>query len=319
MLKGDARTFEALLSKLVVNALTYYDTARPEAEKVFVAEACTRADPEEIARAAAAIAPRYIKPENTFAVRTVRRGRHSFTSIDVNVVVGDAVRRATGASVNLRFPDWVVGVEIVHDEAYVVFYPGEKEWKKMRPGKYPLYKLFRRISVVQMPYLGPLDACRTMGVRIGREVQNFEVRELVIAPIGLTPADQLGKFIEGVYDGIDSRFEVQRKIYSRDVHKVPVYVEDLYQVVRDRLGEPLIVFEPEGDPVIDRRDDILRIFGGGARRVNIFIGSREGIPVGIYRFADLVLDLAPEITISTDLAAASAIIALATVLQGGEP
>ncbi len=286
----------------------------PEAEKVLVAEACVKADPQEIARAAAELAPRYIKPENTFAVRTVRRGRHDFTSIDVNVVVGDAVRRATGASVNLRFPDWVVGVEIVHDEAYVVFYPGSKEWRKMRPGKYPLYKLFRRIAVVQMPYLGPLDACRTMGVRIGREVQNFEVGELVIAPIGLVDALQLKTFLDGVFEGIESRYEVQRKSYGREVHKVRVHVQDLYQLVRDRRGEVIIVFEPEGEYVSRVADELYRLLKSG-KRVNMLFGSREGIPQGVYRFADLVLDIAPGITLSTEYAAASALIAVASVVH----
>ncbi len=286
----------------------------PEAEKVIVAEACTEADPKAIAEEAAHLAPRYIKPENTFAVRTVRRGRHSFTSIDVNVVVGDAVRKATGASVNLRFPDWVVAVEIIHDRAYIAFYPGVKEWKKMRPGKYPLYKLFRRISVVQMPYLGPLDACKTMGVRIGREVQNFEVGELVIAPIGAVDALQLKTFLDGVFEGIESRYEVQRRSYGREVHRVRVLVQDLYQLVRDRRNEVIIVFEPEGEYVSKAADRIYELIRKG-KRINMLFGSREGIPQGVYRFADLVLDIAPGITLSTEYAAAAALIAVASVVH----
>ncbi len=286
----------------------------PEAEKVIVVEACTRAEPREIADVAAKLAPKYIKAENTFAVRTVRRGRHSFTSIDVNVIVGDAVRRATGASVNLRFPDWVVAVEIVHDEAYIAFYPGSREWKKMRPGKYPLYKLFRRISIIQMPYLGPLDACRTMGVRIGREVQNFEVAELVIAPIGAVDAMQLKTFLDGVFEGIESRYEVQRKSYGREVHKVKVLVQDLYQLVRERRNEVIIVFEPEGEYVSKAANKLYELIKSG-KRINMLFGSREGIPQGVYRFADLVLDIAPGITLSTEYAAAAALIAVASVVH----
>ncbi len=286
----------------------------PEAEKVIVAEACVPAELEAMAKAAAELAKSRISPDETFAVRTVRRGRHEFTSIDVNVVVGDAVRRATGASVNLRFPDKVVAVEIVYENAYITIYPGSKEWKKMRPGKYPLYKLFRRIAVVQMPYLGPLDACRTMGTRIGREIQNFEVRELVIAPIGVVDALQLKVFLDGVFEGIESRYEVQRKSYGREVHKVPVYVQDLYQLVRDRSSEPIIVFEPEGEYVSKAADEIYKILRRG-KRVNMLFGSREGIPEGVYRFADLVLDIAPGITLSTEYAAAAALIAVASVVH----
>ena len=298
-----------------------YEVAReiesriPEAEKVIVIEGCAPAEPSSIAKVAAELAPVYISNNETFAVRTVRRGKHNFTSIDVNVIVGDAVRKATGASVNLRFPDKVVAVEIIGDRAFIAFYPGSREWKKMRPGKYPLYKLFRRISIVQMPYLGPLDACRNMGVRIGREVQNFEVGELVVAPIGLVDALQLKTFLDGVFEGIESRYRVQVKSYGRDVHKVPVYVQDLYQLVRDRYGRHvIIVFEPEGEPVSKAAERIYELLRSG-RRVSMLFGSREGIPEGVYRFADLVLDIAPGITLSTEYAAAAALIAVASVIH----
>jgi tRNA acetyltransferase TAN1 len=298
-----------------------YEVAReieqrvPEAEKVEVIEGCAPADPKAIAEVAAKLAPKFIASDESFAVRTVRRGKHNFTSIDVNVVVGDAVRKATGASVNLRFPDKVVAVEIIADRAFIAFYPGSKEWKKMRPGKYPLYKLFRRISIVQMPYLGPLDACRNMGVRIGREVQNFEVGELIIAPIGLVDALQLKTFLDGVFEGIESRYNVQVKSYGREVHRVPVYVQDLYQLVRSRARrEVIVVFEPEGDPVSRRADELYKLIKSG-RRLNMLFGSREGIPEGVYRFADLVLDVAPGITLSTEYAAAAALIAVASVVH----
>ncbi len=286
----------------------------PEAEKVLVAEACTRADPEEIARVAAALAPRHIEPHETFAVRTVRRGRHGFTSIDVNVVVGDAVRKATGASVNLSRPDKVVAVEIIQDLAMISFYPGSREWRKMRPGKYPLYRLFRRISVVQMPYLGPLDACKTMGVRIGREVQNFEVGELVVAPIGLVDAVQLKTFIDGLLEGIESRYQVQAKSYGRKAHRVPVYVQDLYQLVRSRRNQVIIVFEPEGEYISRVADKLYELLVSG-KKINLLFGSREGIPQGVYRFADLVVDIAPGITLSTEYAASSALVAIATLVH----
>ncbi|MEB3851758.1 MAG: SPOUT family RNA methylase [Desulfurococcales archaeon] len=291
-----------------------------EADRVFVVERVVRADPGEIARAAAELAKGRIGPGECFAVRTVRRGRHGFTSIDVNVAAGDAVRRATGACVNLTYPDKVVGIEIIADKALLTLYPGTLEWRKMRPGKNPLYRLYRRVAVVQMPYLGPLDACRNMGVRIGREVQNFEVRELVVAPAGPVRARELYEFLGGVFEGIESRFRVQEKSYHRRVERVQVLVQDIHQLVRDRRGEPIIVLEPEGEPVSRVADELWRVVRG-RRRVNILVGSREGIPLGIYRYADLVVDIAPGITLSTEYAAAAALIALGTVLHdrlGGE-
>ncbi len=287
----------------------------PEAGRVIPVDACARASLEEMARVAVEVAKGRISASESFAVRTTRRGRHPFTSIDVNVVVGDAVRRATGASVNLTQPDKVVLVEIVDEDAFISVVPGSVFHRKMGPGKYPLYRLFRRVSLVQMPYLGPLDACRNMGVRIGREAQNFEVGELVIAPDEAVDALQLKTFIEGVLEGIESRYEVQRKSYGRRVHRVPVLVQDIYQLVRERHGrEPIIVLEPEGEPVTRAAGRLYELFRR-ARRVSILVGSRRGIPLGIYRFADLVVDIAPGITLSTDYAAAAALVAIGTVVH----
>ncbi|MCE4603207.1 MAG: SPOUT family RNA methylase [Desulfurococcales archaeon] len=285
----------------------------PEADKVLVVHARARAVLEDLQRASVEAVKGRISSGECFAVRTVRRGRHSFTSIDVNVAVGDAVKRATGACVNLSRPDKIVAVEILQDEALISVYPGSMEWRKHGPGKAPLHRFFRRFSIVQMPYLGPLDACRNMGVRIGREVQNFEVSELVVAPAGMVDGDQLLHFLQGIFEGIESRYKIQEKSYSRRPWRVPVRVQDLHQLVRDRRGEPIIVFEPEGEPVSRLREDLWRLLKG-RRRVNLLFGSREGIPPGVYRFADLVVDLAPGITLSTEYAASSALIALATIL-----
>ena len=286
----------------------------PEADRIIPVMAVTVARPEAIAEVAARLAKETINPGECFAVRTVRRGRHDFTSIDVNVVVGDSVKKATGACVNLSFPDKIVAVEIIKEKALVSVLPGSVEWRKMRPGKNPVTRLFSKISVVQMPYLGPLDACRNMGVRVGREIQNFEVRELVIAPSGIVDARQLAEFLNGVFEGIESRYQVQRKSYHRKPRRVPVYVQDIHQLVRDRSREPIIVLEPEGEPVSKVADQLWNIVRR-AKRVNILVGSREGIPLGIYRFADLVVDIAPGLTLSTEYAAAAALIAFATVLH----
>ncbi len=285
-----------------------------EADKILWIEATVKADPKAIGVEAAKVAVRHITPGECFAIRTTRRGKHSFTSIDVNVVAGKYVKDSTGACVNLNYPDKVIAVEIIGGEAHISVYPGALEWRKMRPGKNPVYTLFRRISVVQMPYLGPLDACRNMGVRIGREIQNFEVRELVVAPIGLIDAVQLLEFLKGVIEGIESRYEVQRRSYYRKPWRVPVYLQDLHQLVRDRYREPIVVMEPEGEHVSKVADELWRLVQS-SKRVNVLVGSREGIPPGVYRHASLVVDVAPGVTISTDYAAASALIAMATVLH----
>ncbi len=285
-----------------------------EADRVIPIIDVVEADPGKIAEALRRIAPRHLKPGECFAIRTTRRGRHPFTSIDVNVKAGAAVKEETGACVNLSFPDKIFLVEIIQDKALLAVVPGSYEWKKMRPGKNPVIRLFRRISIVQMPYLGPLDACRNMGVRVGREVQNFEVRELVVAPAGPVDARQLAEFLLGVFEGIESRYRIQARSYHRKPWRVPVIVQDIHQLVRDRRREPIIVLEPEGEPVSKVADDLWRLVSR-AKRVNLLVGSREGIPLGIYRFADLVVDIAPGVTLSTEYAASSALIALATILH----
>jgi len=290
----------------------------PEVEKVFVVDAVARASIDDIIAKAVPIARSRIREDESFAVRTVRRGKHSFTSIDVNVALGAAVKEATGARVDLENPDKVVVVQIVHDYAYISIVPGSEFWRKMGPGKFPMYKLFRLISVAHEPYLGPPDASYTMGRRVGREVQTYEVGELVVAPIGRVDAEPLYHFLRGLFEGIESRYEIQKRSYGRKVHKVKVGLQDMYQFVRSRMGEPMIVFEPEGEPisrVSKELGDLLVECVKKRRRVNVLVGAREGVPTGVFRFASFVLDVAPGVVISTDYALASALIAMATAVH----
>ena len=285
-----------------------------EAEKVLVVEAEARADPAEIAERAAEVAKRRISSSETFAVRTTRRGTHPFTSIDVNVIVGARVREATGADVNLDFPDKIVWVEILHDRAYVSVTSGEVEHKKVYEGKPSALPVLRRIAIAQVPYTGPLDAVEKMGVRIGRSVQTFELAELYVTPFKPVSGEELEAFIRGLLEGIRSRYEIQRRTYSRKVHRVPVYVQDLYQFVRDRRGEPMIATSTRGRVVSELKEEIADLFRRG-RRVNVLVGAREGLPTGVFRYSSLTVDLAPSVTISTDFACTAAVIALVTVLE----
>lgn len=286
----------------------------PEAESVIKIDAVVEADLNKIAEAAVELARRAITESDSFAVRTVRRGGHDFTSLDVNVRVGAAVQAETGARVDLENPDVVIHVEIIFDRAGLGVARGEREWRKMAPGKRPSFQLFSRLSIVQMPYLGSIEGAREIGRRIGRAVQSYEVGELVIAPNKPADAFELEAFIAGVREGIESRYDVQRKIYARRVERARVLVQDLYQLVRERREEPIIVLEPEGLQMRDALPRLRELFSRG-ERVNLLIGSREGIPKGVYRVASLVLDLAPGITLSTELAAPSTLAAIYTALN----
>jgi tRNA acetyltransferase TAN1 len=285
----------------------------PEVEKALPVKYYVPANMDHIVEAAKRITSE-LSGAKSFAVDTVRRGCHNFTSIDVNVKVGAVIKEGTGLQVNLDFPEKVIFVEIIGPHAYLGIVDGSDFSKKMRPGKFQVREYFRKVSIVQMPYLGDLKTSHEMGVRIGREVQTFEVGELVIAPIGAVRADELSAFIKGVFEGIESRYQIQVRSYAYKPHKTKVYVQNLYELVRERAKEPIIVFEPEGEPISSVSEKLANLVIKN-ERTSFLIGSREGIPSGIFRLANLVVDLCPGVTIATDLAAASSLIALAFAIH----
>jgi len=280
-----------------------------EAEKVLQVLAECKADLKDIAETASALARQHIGPEESFAVRTTRRGTHNFTSIDVNVRVGAAVQDAIGAPVNLTYPDKILWVEIIGGKAYISVTDGREEKKKTYPGKPNVRTLLGKICVAQMPYTGPLEAVKRIGIRIGRAAQTFELRELVIAPFKPIDAETLAAFIEGVLEGVKSRLEIQRRTYAHKVKEIDVVVQDMYQFVRDRRDEPLIVTSTRGRAISELTGEIFSLFAT-SRRVNVLIGAREGIPTGIFRAASLVIDVAPGITIPTDHALTAIVTAI---------
>jgi len=279
----------------------------PEVEKIYIVDAITKSDIQSIVDAVKRVVQGAISPNESFAVRTVRRGRHSFTSIDVNIAVGSIVKDVTGARVDLDNPDKVVFIQIIQDYAYISIVSGKEIIRKMKPYKFPMYKLFRRFVVAHEPYLGPEDASYTMGVRIGREVQTYEVGELVIAPIGSVDAYSMYHFLRGLFEGIESRYDIQRKSYGREVHKVKVSIQDMYQFIRSHMGEPIIIFEPEGEPISKLANEVSEFIVKSVKsgkKIYMMIGAREGIPTSLFRYASYILDIAPGIVISTDYALA---------------
>ncbi|NPA23967.1 MAG: RNA-binding protein [Crenarchaeota archaeon] len=286
----------------------------PEASHVLVAYKIVPARLQDICEAVREIASQVIKPGDTFAIRTNRRGKHDFTSVDVNVLAGKVVQEATGAEVDLECPSKAIYVEIFDDIAAICVVPGEEEYRKLRPGKPLPLPILRKMVIVQMPYTGPLEACRKMGERIGRAVQTFEIGELYVAHYRPVSARELVSFLEGVIEGIESRYDIQRRCYGRPVHKVPVSVYELFQYVREHKDEPIIVTDPKGEYVMHVKDKLAEIFKK-SDRVHILVGAREGIPVGIFRFATLVVDLIPQVTISTDYAITSTVIGIVSALE----
>jgi len=287
----------------------------PEAERVLISMISTAATLESIVDAAVKVASETLDSGVTFAVRTVRRGRHPYTSVDVNYKVGSAVLERIDAAVNLDNPEKIIWVEIIDEKAAVGILDGKDIWRKMKPDKKEIRGFFSKASVVQMPYLGDMRPVKSMGLRIGRAVQMFEVGEFVIATLGACDARQLKWFMEGVFEGIESRYQIQRRTYSHKPRRVKVLIQDIYQLVRDRRSEPKIIFEPEGESFFKASRKIADLFLEEEKRVNLLFGSREGIPKGLFRFADLIVDLCPGVTLSTEYAASSALIGVSFALQ----
>ncbi|ASJ01258.1 SPOUT family RNA methylase [Thermococcus gorgonarius] len=286
----------------------------PEVERVIPVLAEVPAVLDEIVKTAELVAP-MIGENETFAVKTKRRGKHDFSSIDVNRALGARIQELTKADVNLSWPDKVVQVEIIGDRAYVSVVPGE-EFRKFTPDKIDARKLFRKVTLVQMPYWGDYRACRSFGEKIGRAAQAFEVRELIIAPKEKMDAYELMEFIRGVKVGQESRYQIQMEAYPWKVEKVPISVWDLYQVVRDKRRNKrlLIITDPKGPTLAEVGKKLARDMHY-AKEVVIFIGSREGIPRGLFRFADYVVDLAPYLTFATEHGIPAALVSLWEVYE----
>lgn len=87
-----------------------------------------------------------LNDKKSFAVRATRTGTHSFTSQDVAIKTGDAIRKTTGASVNLDDPDMEVFIEVRENTAFVF------TEKINGPGGLPLGTQGRLAIIIENPY-----------------------------------------------------------------------------------------------------------------------------------------------------------------------
>ncbi|WP_290597745.1 MULTISPECIES: SPOUT family RNA methylase [unclassified Archaeoglobus] len=290
----------------------------PEIETIIPVLTECNADLDEIISKAEIIAEK-LKDAKTFAIRTKRRGTHDFSSLDVNLDLGDRIRELTGCEVDLNFPDKSVYVEIINKRVLIGVVDGSEERKKYTPEKVDSRKLFGKISFVQMPYLEDTKAALEIGERVGRAAQAFEIKELIIAPHEYVNAFELEYFIKGVRRGQLARYKVQEKAYAREVRKVPVFVRDIYQTARDkrRRRNVLIVTDPTGKQLSGIRDELVRKMKF-ADEIVVFAGSRVGVPKGLFRLADFVIDLAPYITFATEQTIPVTLSALLTIFEDDE-
>jgi len=286
----------------------------PEAERVLPIYAEVSADLDSICAAVKKLASKLSRDES-FAVRTTRRGSHGFTSLDVNVRAGACIQEVTGNPVNLTYPDKVFWVEIVGERAYISLTPGNMLHRKKYPGKPSASWMLSKTIVVQMPYLGDLQGARKIGVRLGRAAQTFELAGLVVAPYKPVDVAELEAFLDGLLEGKESRLRIQRRAYERKVRPVPLTLYDMYQHIRAARarGHGIIVTSTKGRYIGEVAGDLAELYKD-KKKVHVVIGSRESVPAGVYRFADLIIDVAPGLTLSTDTALTAIITAIVDVV-----
>ncbi len=289
----------------------------PEVIRVMVAEECVKADLKELKNIVRKFVDRI--EGKKFAVRTVRRGKHTFTSIQVNAELGSAILSLTkNAKVDLSNPDIILMVEIIGDEAYVALVGPEYVGLKKMRGKIDLSKLMKKVRVFQEPYLGPLSGVREVGKRIGRILESYGVSEYYFALIEPVSALELAELIHSVEEGARSRRQQKEKTEGKK-ERTALKVFDMYHLVGSKSKkEVVITFEPEGESFERVAKDIGEAMRK-AKKVTLVLGSRKGTPMGLYRFADFVVDIAPGIVLSTETALAAALesVALAYLLSQG--
>lgn len=287
----------------------------PEIERAIPIYACCKANLDEIAQACEKVA-KQVMPFSSFAVRTTRRGKeHEFTSIDCDRVAGAKIKEVSKADVDLEKPEKVFLIEIINETCYIGVLIGDEIKRKYVPGKTDISKLLRKVVIVQLPYLEA--GAKELGERIGRAAQSFEIKELVIAPCGKVNAFELLQFLRGIAIGVKARYEVQERIYPRKVRRINVTLQSMYEVFRDkseRKKSLVIITDPLGDEIAKVKEKLKQDLLW-KDEVVIFIGAREGLPKGLFRKADYVIDLAPYITFATELAIPSCITALIDVYE----
>jgi len=288
----------------------------PEIEKILFVQKCVEANLDRICEAVRHLARESLKENEKFAVHTVRRGNHPFTSIDVNIKAGACIQQETQCKVDLTLPDKIFWIEIIDNKAYISIVSRDIFYRKKTPDKPDSMRYLKKTIIVQMPYLDEIASSK-IGVRIGRIVQSYEIPSIIVAPIYRVNATELMYFLQGLHEGIMSRYKLQLKTYNdRKVSKTKVYLYDLYQLVRNinRDKEGIIITTTKGQPIKEETITKVKSLYTDKKKVYVFIGSREGIPTGLFKFADILLDVAPQVTLATDVAVSSIISAILNML-----
>lgn len=254
----------------------------------------------------------------TFAIRATRRGSHEFTSKAVEEIAGAAI---LGLDKELRValndPDYVIQVEIIQEWTGIALLAGSQIHKKKR-GKENSRELTRNVTLVQLLYESKdLRGTKRIGASLGRSAQAFEVKRLIAVMDSPVNSRSLQTFLNGLEEGLESRFSQQKRTYGGKVEKVPLKVYELYQMLRSaKTQENLVIMtDPRGQPLPSISQQLRQALSE-AKDIYLFNGSNEGIPPGCFSLADYTIDLAPYMTYGTDQAIAASMIGLLNVWHG---
>ena len=121
-----------------------------------------------------------LRKGETFVVRCRRRGKHEFTSQDVERLLGALLEKESGAIVDLKKPLKVVTIQIFQDQAHIgisktdeIITKEIKIFKKYKSGERPLTRAEHKIK----------EAIKAFNLEIKRD---FRVLDLGAAPGGWT-------------------------------------------------------------------------------------------------------------------------------------
>ncbi len=106
---GDANAIEKILDALsyVFGVVSYSPCIK------------TRSEFDSMVDAALTVAKKPLSIGGSFAVSTNRVGKHDFGSMDVNRIVGDAIRKKFDSEVDLDDPDHTIYLDVRNEDAYV--------------------------------------------------------------------------------------------------------------------------------------------------------------------------------------------------------
>ena len=101
----DARNLEKIAHEVkdVLGVVSVSPAARTDAEM------------EKMTNAAVKLSKNLIGPDDSYAVRTHRTGRHDFTSMDVDREIGAKIQKETNAKVDLAKPGKTIFIDIIFE------------------------------------------------------------------------------------------------------------------------------------------------------------------------------------------------------------